>query len=263
MTRLVTCPLDGKIPSFLFTHTIHLSTFQIKAVEASIGWLEQDKVTADSSELSLILKQKPGLNVLFWQWILQVTRDDLQKWQEQILWDAKLSTLNEDIKIYFQLVEEQLLFPDLIQHIAQISTNLALDINSIILETPEFCILKHPDLIHKIIRQVSQIRFSLSIDKLSTEYLALNSQYNFPIENIKIDSCLVEDSPNQKGLVEKLSSLTNELNMVILAKGIKNSSTLKSCQQLGLNFGMGSFIAPFVPAQDISDFLQNIPETKL
>ena len=247
----------------MYQPIIHLSTSQIMAVEVSVSWLEQGDLTVDLSELSMIFQQKPELNVRFLQWMLRVTHDDLQKWQEQILWDAKLSTLNEDIKIYFKLIEEQLLFPDLVQHIAQISTNLALDSSSIILEIPEFCILKHPDLIQKILKQVSKIGFSISLDNLSTQYLVLNSQYNLPIKNIKIDSYLAKDPNDKKKLIKNLSSLTDELNMVILATNIEDTRTFEACQELGLNFGMGDLISPSISAQNISDFIQNTPEFKL
>ena len=241
----------------LYKPIIALNTAQISAVEVSLGWLEQNNKNIEPSELSTILQQKPELNIPLWQWILQVTHNDLRQWQELILWDAKLSNLNEDIKIYFQLSEEQLLFPNLVQHIAQTSANLAIDSNSLILEIPEFCILTHPVLFSSIARQVSKIGFSLRIDQLSTKYLVLNSQYNFAIENLKIDSCLVSEYSSQKRLVEKLSSLADSLSMKVIAAGIEDISTFQSCRQLGLKFGMGKFISSPVPSHDISNLIQN------
>ncbi len=240
----------------LYKPIIAIETSQIKAVEVSLGWSGQNHKGIEPPELALILQQKPELNILLWQWLLQTTHNDLRKWQELIVWDAKLSTLNEDIKVYFKLSEEQLLFPNLLQHIAQISANLAIDSNSIILEIPESCILKYPDLAHKIIRQINKIGFSLSLDNLSTEYLVLNSQRNFPIEILKIDSCLAAEKSSQKRIIEKLSGLANEMNMMILVSEIEDPSILQSCQQLRLQFGMGSIISPPVPSQQISNLIQ-------
>ena len=162
----------------------------------------------------------------------------------------------------FKISEQQLLIPKFAKHLKQIITNLEIDRSNIIIEISEIFVQQNSILAQKITHQLKSIGVSLSVDNLSTRYLALNSQYNFLIDNLTVTSSLVtkiDESPRIKAIIKKILGLARELNMTVTATDIETSQQLKSWQQLGCEFGTGNFFSKPVASQEIENLIIKNP----
>ena len=247
--------------TLLYQPIISLNHGQIKELDIVLAWSDRGKIIS-SSELAYILQQKATLSLQTLKWMLQTADYDFKKWQEIIIWNENLSHIDENITMRFKLLEQQLLIPKFAQHLKQIINNLEMDRSNIIMEIPEIFVQKNSILAQKITHQLKSLGISLSVDNLSTKYLALNSQYNFRFNNLTVASSLVtkiDKSPRIKAIIKKILGLARELNMTVTATDIETSQQLKSWQQLGCEFGTGNFFSQPVASQEIENLIINNP----
>ncbi len=248
--------------TLLYQPIISLDTGEIKELEVVSAWSERPGKIISSSELARAIQQKGPLSLSVLKWMFQAADSDFKKWQEIILWHEDLSHIDENIAIRFKLLDPQLWRPNLIQELEQITANLEIDRTSIILEIPEAFVQENTILASQISQQLNQLGFYLSIDNLSPWYLALNSQYNFLFNNLKLASSLttkIDESPQKKAIIKKTLGLAHELNMTVTATNIETSQQLKSWQQLGCEFGTGNFFSKPVAPQEIENLIINNP----
>jgi len=167
--------------------------------------------------LETIIAKKADLGILILEWMMKKACRYLKNWQELIIWTEDLNHIDEDIKIRFKLLEQQLLMPNFIKQISKITGNLEIDSNNIILEIPEAFVQKNITLARETSQQLSKLGFNLSINDLSIKHLILNSQDTLPFGNLNIDNILLSEIENlrtSKEMIEKIFSFSHNLNIV-------------------------------------------------
>ena len=247
--------------TLLYQPIISLVHRQIKELEIVLAWSDRGQIIS-SSELAYILQEKAELSLPVLKWMFQTADYNFKKWQEIIIWNENSSHIDENITIRFKLLEQQLLIPKFAQQLKQIITNLEINRSNIVIEISEVFVQKNSVLAQKISHQLKSLGVTLSVDNLSTRYLALNSQYNFLIDNLKLASSLVtkiDESARNEAIIKKIIGLARELNMTVTATDIETSQQLKSWQQLGCKFGGGNFFSKPVASQEIENLVINNP----
>ncbi len=247
--------------TLLYQPIISLDRGKIKELDIFLTWSDRGEVIS-SSELAYVLHQKAALSFSVLKWMFQTADDDFKKWQEIILWNENSSHIDENITMRFKLLEQQLLIPNLVQHLEQITAKLEIERNNIIIEIPEIFAQKNSVLTQKISHQLKNLGICLSIDNLSTRYLALNNQYDFLVNNLKVASSLVtkiDESARIEAIIKEILGLARELNMTVTATDIETAQQLKSWQQLGCEFGTGNFFSKPVASQEIENLIIKNP----
>ncbi len=246
--------------TLLYQPIISLNNHEIKELEVFLSWGKGEKQIISSSEIAQVIQQNLSLNIAVLNWIFKTANSDFKKWQELIIWEVNSSQKNENIMIRLKLLETELLQPDLIQYLKNITNNLEIDRKNIILEISEAFVQKNTLLAVKIIPQLKKLGFYLSIDNLSSRYLTLNNQYQLNIDNLKIANCLtnkIDTSTSQRTIITQIIGLAHHLNMTVIATDIETSEQLKSWQELGCELGTGNFFSQPVSSQEIENLMLN------
>ena len=245
--------------TLLYQPIISLKNKQIKELEVSLYWSKHKKIIS-LSELENIIAKKTELGLLILQWMIKQACRYLKNWQEMIIWTENLNHIDEDIKIRFKLLEQQLLVPNFIKQISKITGSVEIDRKNIILEIPETFFQKDLNLAQEISQKLSLLGFNLSINDLSIKSLILNSQDIFSFNNLNIDNLLLNkiDKPRlRKEIIEQIFNLAHNLNMTVTVNNIATSQQLKLWKRLGCDFANGSFFSEPVKSQEIANLIQN------
>ncbi|MFZ5944557.1 MAG: EAL domain-containing protein [Bacillota bacterium] len=84
----------------------------------------------------------------------------------------------------------------------------------------------------------------LAIDDFGIGFSSLSILKHLPIDKLKIDKSFIADLSNNingKQIVKTIITMGNNLNFIVLAEGIENSSQLLFLREAGCNLGQGYY----------------------
>lgn len=132
-------------------------------------------------------------------------------------------------------------------------------------ENVEFEITEH-SLIHnmehtkKLIEDLKQLGFKLSLDDFGTRYSSLNYLCSIPFDSLKIDKSYVDNimaDRNEEAVIEQIIQLSKRLGLKTIAEGIEREEQRKLIAELGCDFAQGYLLAkPMEPEK----LLELLPE---
>jgi diguanylate cyclase (GGDEF)-like protein/PAS domain S-box-containing protein len=98
-----------------------------------------------------------------------------------------------------------------------------------------------------IIKALAELGVAVSLDDFGTGYSSLSVLRDMPIKRIKIDRSFIVDLPaneSQRAVVEAIVALSRALRMSITVEGIERPEQAALLQQLGCQWGQGTFFGP-------------------
>jgi diguanylate cyclase (GGDEF)-like protein len=138
------------------------------------------------------------------------------------------------------LTMKQLEQPHVVQTIKDLLTRYELRAESLSLEITEDEMMKKPDYIIALLKELSYMGISIAIDDFGTGYSSLSYLKRMPIDKLKIDKSFINDIPYDEeaiAIVEMIIALTNTLQIDIIAEGVeteeqKNFMVEKGCHEI-------------------------------
>jgi predicted signal transduction protein with EAL and GGDEF domain len=116
------------------------------------------------------------------------------------------------------------------------------------LELTENLMVREPDYICRVFRNLRRAGVGISIDDFGTGYSSLRYLERFPISEIKVDRSFVHDvahSAAKRVIVESVVKLGGALDIRVVAEGIETEAEREIVQALGCSIGQGYlFSAP-------------------
>jgi EAL domain-containing protein (putative c-di-GMP-specific phosphodiesterase class I) len=82
----------------------------------------------------------------------------------------------------------------------------------------------------------------IAVDDFGTGYSALSRLHHFPIDTVKIDRSFItgiEHDRDKARLVQGIVSLSESLNLVVVAEGIEHPAQAEQLGAMGARYGQG------------------------
>ena len=121
------------------------------------------------------------------------------------------------------------------------------------LEVTESCLGDDPAGVKRSIQQLRARGIRISIDDFGVGYSSMSQLLELPIDELKIDKSfvLILDADHcARAIVSATVELARALNVVVVAEGVENATTLESLRRLGADVAQGFHIAlPLTPNQ--------------
>lgn len=114
------------------------------------------------------------------------------------------------------------------------------------LEITESWLIEDPDKSARVLSQLHDLGFKLSIDDFGVAHSSLNYLKCFPVDTIKIDRSFTRDiltSEESMAIVSAIIAIGNNLNLNILAEGIETEEQLKKLEAAGCNEIQGFYFS--------------------
>lgn len=123
----------------------------------------------------------------------------------------------------------------------------------ITLEVTETALMEDPALSLRLLSQLREEGFGISIDDFGAGYSSLAYLKQFPATELKIDRTFVKDMQSDARsvqLVRSIVDLGHHLQMSVVAEGVEDAETLELLAQIGCNFAQGYYICRPQPAAE-------------
>lgn len=231
---------------------ICLSTHQVVGLEALVRWQHPERGLVPPGEFIPCLEET-GLVVRAGLVVLRQACQQLRDWHQQ-----GWTTLTVAVNLSVRQFASPTLLADIDQVLAETGANPAY----LKLEITESAIMENAEAATVLMDALRERRIQISIDDFGTGYSSLGYLHRFPLDVLKIDRSFVRDmhrSHRNYQVVETIITLSNQLDLAVVAEGIETQDQLQALKNLGCELGQGFFFAKPAPAEAITNTLRNQP----
>ena len=119
--------------------------------------------------------------------------------------------------------------------------------------------MKNTFLLQKQLEQLHDMGVSLAIDDFGTGYSSLAHLKRFPIDLLKIDQGFIRDIPqsaDDMAISRAVIAMGQSMGLQVLAEGVETAEQLAFLQAHGCHFYQGYFYSKPVPADAMTQLLQ-------
>jgi EAL domain-containing protein (putative c-di-GMP-specific phosphodiesterase class I) len=157
-------------------------------------------------------------------------------------WRAKGMTAGVDLNLAAANVLDPLL-PGEVQRLLE---KWKLPAGALGLELTEKAVAEDPDGALVILRRLADIGVRLAIDDFGTGYSSLTVLRDLPIRELKIDRSFISGlvhSPADERIVRSTIGLAHDFDVIAVAEGVEDESTLKRLAELGCDQAQGYYFS--------------------
>jgi EAL domain-containing protein (putative c-di-GMP-specific phosphodiesterase class I) len=162
-----------------------------------------------------------------------------------------------NVKIAVNLSAHDLGNRQLPQEIANLLSSYDVSPGRLILEITESAIMQDPVHAHEVLKILSGMGLTLSIDDYGIGHSSLAYLKSLPVQEIKIDKSFVlklADSRGDQILVKSTIELGHNLGLRVTAEGVEDRTSLEILQNLGCDTGQGYYVSWPISAEDFAIF---------
>nr|WP_269981645.1 EAL domain-containing protein [Vibrio sp. T11.5] len=221
---------------------------RVASFEALVRW-KSDKIGEIYPDEFIEVAEKKGLIVELGYLIFSKASQFIKRY---------LSVHRTNIRVNVNVSVLQLLnhqFPD---RIKQIADQHGVETKNIVLELTETIILDGNKGAISQLSRLSQYGFLLSLDDFGSGYSSLNSFFDLPLNQIKVDKlmawrCL--DNPATMEYLTFITQLCQSHNVDIVVEGIENAEMQKRFTEMGASFLQGYWFSKPLSVASASQYI--------
>ncbi|MEG4418246.1 EAL domain-containing protein [Microcoleus sp. LAD1_D5] len=211
---------------------VNLQTQKVVGFEALVRWQHPDRDMVLPGEF-IPCMEETGLIVPVGMLVLKQACQQLRAWQQRG-WTQLTMSVNLSVR--------QFTCPTLLADIDRVLAETAVNPAHLKLEITESAIVDNAQKAMGLTEQLRSRQIQISIDDFGTGYSSLGYLHCFPVDNLKIDRSFVNQlqaGNRNYQVVNTIITLSNQLELAVIAEGIETTQQLQCLQQLGCEFGQG------------------------
>jgi diguanylate cyclase (GGDEF)-like protein/PAS domain S-box-containing protein len=211
-----------------FQPEIDLETEQIVGAEALIRWRHPRRGTVLPGEF-IPVAEETGLIHAIGEWVLLEASHQARAWQA-------LRPSGSTFSVSVNLSVRQLTAAGLVEKVSDTLHETGLDPS----------------------RRLKDLGVGLAIDDFGTGYSSLSYLRRFPVDTVKIDRSFTAALARDEGtvaIVGTVTDLAHDLGMQVTAEGIEDADQLAMVRFLGCDRAQGYYVAPPLPAAELTRLL--------
>lgn len=222
-----------------FQPIVCLSTKEIVRAEVLLRWRHEGVYI--SPEHFIPIAESSGLIVEIGQWVRKEAMKAMLEFK-QISPDLGLSINVSMYEFWSHDLQKNLVKS--IEDIAVDLTTQPFPFDAMTLEITESLLMKNN---HHSIQSLTKLRemgHKVAIDDFGTGFSSLSYLTTFPLDQIKIDKCFIQDlSTNikQQALVTSITSLSKALGLDVIAEGVEIEEELDIVKRVGIDYVQGYY----------------------
>lgn len=234
---------------------ICLQTGKISGFESLVRWISPTRGFVSPGEF-IPLAEETGLIIPLGQWILQEACRQMKIWHDRF-------PQNPPLTISINISSRQFGQADLVEQIANILSETALESNSVKLEITESMVMNDVKEALSLLEKLKALGLRLSMDDFGTGYSSLSYLHRFPMDTLKVDQSFVrqmEASTEDAEIVKTIILLGHNLSMDVVAEGIETEAQRQMLKSLDCEYGQGYLFSKPLPSDSATLLLSNYPQ---
>ena len=228
---------------------LNLWTGEIMSVEALIRWRRPGHGLVLPGQF-MSVAEETGAIVPIGKWVLETACAQLKQWHEMGL---------PRIGMAVNVSARQLNQDDLVDTVSGVLSKTGVQPRYLELELTESVAMKDAIRTIDVFTELKKMGIHLSIDDFGTGYSSLSYLKRFPIDMLKIDRSFVKDIVNDsddEAIVKAIIAVAHSLKLAVVAEGVETEEQLRFLRLHHCDEWQGFYFSPPVPAQDVTQMLQ-------
>lgn len=211
------------------------------AVEALLRWRHPQQGWIGPARF-IPVAERFGLMGALGDWVLQEAIGQLAEWHAQGL----------RIRMAINLSTQQLEQDRLVEAVAALLRQHALDAHWICLEITESAAMLRPQHTRQQLQQLRQLGLELAIDDFGTGHSSLSYLHTLPVTELKIDRSFVIDMDRGSlPIIEATVRMAKALGLRVVAEGVETEAQRRQLTAIGCDELQGYLLARPMPAAGI------------
>jgi diguanylate cyclase (GGDEF)-like protein len=232
---------------------LDLKNERVIGVEALIRWPHPRRGLVPPEDF-IPLAEESDLILHLDRWTIATATRQARVWASQG-WDGWLAV---------NLSARSLGNPTLPEYIGQTLQKEGLAPSRLRLEITERVAMRDPEVTIRLLKQLTALGVSVSVDDFGLGYSSLAYLKRFPVHQLKIDRSFVQgigaDNRDER-LVEAVITLTRGLGVEVLAEGVERADQLAWLKEQGCGLVQGYFVGHPVSPDELQAQLQKAVPT--
>jgi len=166
--------------------------------------------------------------------------------------------LGVDLPISINLSSRQFQDRELVQHVTTALESSELPADLLKFEITESMVMADLAGAREVMTKLNRLGVRLSIDDFGTGHSSLAYLKQFPVHEVKVDRCFVQDiayNPVDSAIVQAILDLANAIGLSAVAEGVETAEQVAQLRRLGCQVGQGTFFAPPLCAEEFDELL--------
>jgi diguanylate cyclase (GGDEF)-like protein len=235
---------------------VNMLNGQITGAEALLRWTHPTR--GPVSPLTFIpLAEESGLIGPIGQWVLEQACRQAADW----------SAAGHRLRVAVNVSGLQLHDVGFLSQVAAALHATGLDPSQLCLELTETTLMDDAMRVTDLLHELKDVGVDLSVDDFGTGYSSLAYLKRFPVDELKIDRCFVQnvgDPGQDQTLVSAMVAMGHALGLHVVAEGVETHAQMATLLTLGCRTAQGYLFSKPQSASRISALLQSgLPEELL
>jgi diguanylate cyclase (GGDEF)-like protein/PAS domain S-box-containing protein len=232
-----------------------LDSSRLMGFEALVRWQHPERGLLSPIEF-VALAEETGMIMSIDRWMLFQACKQILTWNQRYQIDPELT-------ISVNISAKHIASPELREYVSQVLEKTGLNPDNLKLEITEFSIVDHNEITAAAFTNLQDLGVQIQIDDFGIGYSSLGYLSHFPINALKIDQSfvgnIVEDQ-SQRDIVQAIITLTERLNVKVIAEGVETYAQLDQLRQLGCHLGQGYLLSTPMDIDGIEELLKTITQ---
>ncbi len=234
-----------------------LENKELVGFEALVRWQHPLKGLLYPGDF-IAIAEDTGLITYIDQWILRAACQQMVTWNKQY-------PSNSGFTISVNISGKHVTNPDLYSYIESVLHETGLDPRNLKLEITELTIVDQNEFTVRALSNLRDMGVQIQIDDFGIGYSSLSYLSRFPINALKIDKSFINrmgEEPSQMDIIRTIITLTERLNVNVIAEGVETEEQLKELTGLGCKLGQGYLVSKPLDRDKVESTLASLYKGK-
>lgn len=218
-------------------------------IEALVRWAHPRRGLLPPAAF-LPLVRENGFGRLLTRWVLREALSQCRAWR----------MAGSALSVAVNLTMDDAQDPALVDHIAELLTELGLPAVALELELTEDTAITDPVAVEQTVRRLNALGSRIAIDDFGTGYATLTYLQRLQVHRLKIDRSFVQgvrSRPADAVIVRSAIELGHELGLTVIAEGVEDEETWQGLRAVGCDGAQGYWFARPMPFRDVGRWLES------
>ena len=243
--------LEEESLSLHYQPQLNLTNNKVSGMEALLRWYHPE--FGNVSPLKLIpLAEKTDLIIPISLWVLKTACLQNKAWQKRGF---------SPIPIAVNLSPKQFQQPNLVDIVAQVLEDTALEPHLLDLEITETAMMQNIDSSRETLQNLRELGVQVSLDDFGTGYSSLGYLQKFPVNTLKIDQSFIQTLQANSGntaIISAIIALGQSFDLRVIAEGVETLQELELLQGLNCREIQGFWFSRPLKPTDATTLLSQV-----
>ncbi len=236
--------LQARELQLVYQPIVELASGTLHGAEALLRWRKADGEVVPP-DVFIPIAEQSDLIIGIGRWVLSQALHDLASLQGGPL---------APLKVHVNMAASEFTSSTLPADLRAMAADLAVPASQVVLELTESMLMRQPEQVKRVMRQLRETGFEISLDDFGMGHSSLAMLNSLPIDSLKIDRSFVRDLASgvrDRAIAQTIVQLGQHLQLEVVAEGIESEAQLAVLRACGCRFGQGYLLGRPLPLHDL------------